>query len=519
MSYKATETLSQGSKRGFFYTRKMERISILASITIIFLIYVAVLVSWVRAGQAGQAASSSYYDMLSKAFSRGQLNLVEAPSQSLLKLPDPYDPLQNKGLRVQDLSLYDGKYFLYWGPAPAVFIALTHLLISFPIPDVFVVWFSLCGLLAFNISIILWIKRRIFNDLPGWFTLMGIFLVGLSNPIPWILGRPVIYEAAIAGGQFFLMGGIYWCITGLDKPGLDIRRLFLAGLFWALAIATRMSLLIAIAFLVLFLTWLIGSKKLNLAPRHQGRLSLILVAAYLVPLTIMLGLLGLYNYFRFGSFWEFGQQYQLSVINMHLFFQNNLLTSLNFILPGFYNYVLMPLAGLSQRYPFIVLSKAGNGMHDFYPATSEYVLGVLWALPFLIFAFIPGAFTLINELHLKGSTVISALKKLVYNRESGQGWLPFLLTGTAFFGFLPMSLYYYSTMRYQADFTPALILLSLYGYGTALKACSDRPRTRQALVLAASCLGIISILSGIYLGINSSFLQFCIYPPSPLCSY
>ena len=60
------------------------------------------------------------YIELGDALLEGRLSLIAEPSQALLSLPDPYDPLQNEGLRLHDASLYKGRYYLYFGPAPAV---------------------------------------------------------------------------------------------------------------------------------------------------------------------------------------------------------------------------------------------------------------------------------------------------------------------------------------------------------------------------------------------------------------
>jgi hypothetical protein len=83
-----------------------------------------------------------YYNLLSDGFLDGHLHLNVAPEPGLLTLPNPYDPAANQGLRVQDLSLYDGKYYLYWGPTPALLLfipfrllALDGLPASRPQPD------------------------------------------------------------------------------------------------------------------------------------------------------------------------------------------------------------------------------------------------------------------------------------------------------------------------------------------------------------------------------------------------
>jgi hypothetical protein len=499
-------------------THKTERTSVIACIIIILIIYLGILSIWLQAALAGHSSNSLYYDGLSRAFLNGQLNMLESPSPSLLRLSDPYDPFQNR-LSSLDVSLYNGKYYLYWGPVPALFITLIHLFSPRPISDGFLVWFFISGLLIFNISILLWMKHKIFDDLPGWFTILGILLMGLSNPIPWLLGRPVIYEAAIAGGQFFLMSGIYWMITGLEKPIPDIHRLFLAGLSWALTIGTRMNLLFVVSFLVLFCIWFIYLKKRNLTS-HQSFPTVL--ATPVAPLAIMLGLLGLYNYFRFGSFFEFGLQYAMSGFNIHWLYGHNLVTSIGYIIPALFNYILFPFGSLSKSYPYITLLSATNPVYHGPVFSFEYTIGIMWSLPFVVFSCIPGILTMIHAVRYWSSSngsIINKLRGLTIAGKSVQTWIPFLFSGMALFGFLPLLVYFFVSIRFQADFTSALILLSIYGFETAFKALSDRPQLRLMLVVSAVLLGAFSIVVGVYLGINSTLLQYCLYQQAPACNY
>ena len=62
---------------------------------------------------------NDYVD-LGTAFLRGQLALLERPDPRLADLGDPYEFTQRKGIPYRwDASYYGGKYYLYWGPAPA----------------------------------------------------------------------------------------------------------------------------------------------------------------------------------------------------------------------------------------------------------------------------------------------------------------------------------------------------------------------------------------------------------------
>ncbi len=82
--------------------------------------------------------------------------------------------------------------------------------------------------------------------------------MGLANPLPWLLSRPAVYEAAIASGQFFLLGGFYWALTAFGDDDVKPNRLLLAGVFWSLAVGSRTSLIFAVAVFLAFTILRIG---------------------------------------------------------------------------------------------------------------------------------------------------------------------------------------------------------------------------------------------------------------------
>ena len=67
-----------------------------------------------------------YLAMQAEGWLAGRLDLPRAAPAGLLALPDPYDPQANRAFRmaglegVHDLSLYNGKLYLYWGPVPTL---------------------------------------------------------------------------------------------------------------------------------------------------------------------------------------------------------------------------------------------------------------------------------------------------------------------------------------------------------------------------------------------------------------
>jgi hypothetical protein len=68
-------------------------------------------------------STDKLYALLTYAFLAGKTSLPVEPDARLLALPDPYRPAAP--YRIQDASLYKGKYYIYFGPTPAI-ILLYH---------------------------------------------------------------------------------------------------------------------------------------------------------------------------------------------------------------------------------------------------------------------------------------------------------------------------------------------------------------------------------------------------------
>jgi len=80
-------------------------------------------------------AASTYYNLLVQGFRAGQLSLKKEVPPGFARLADPLDPVANlpyrgQPYRMNDLSYYKGRLYLYFGVTPALilfwpFVALT----------------------------------------------------------------------------------------------------------------------------------------------------------------------------------------------------------------------------------------------------------------------------------------------------------------------------------------------------------------------------------------------------------
>ena len=71
-----------------------------------------------------------YYRLLVRGWKKGHLYIDREPAPELLALADPYDPALNHPYKMGDVSLYRGKYYLYFGVAPALTLLFPYALLT-----------------------------------------------------------------------------------------------------------------------------------------------------------------------------------------------------------------------------------------------------------------------------------------------------------------------------------------------------------------------------------------------------
>jgi hypothetical protein len=318
------------------------------------------------------------YNRLADGFLAGQLSFLEKPNPKLADLDDPWDPAQNAGLSAfHDVSYYNGKYYLYFGPAPAILLlapwkALTGTYLGENVAAAIFAWLGV----AASMGLVLVLRRRHFPGLSGW--VGGLCLVGVAfcNFALPMLRRPVVYELAIASAFAFAMTALL-SVTLAIEPGRRRRLwLFLGGLSYGLALASRPNYLFGAAVLLVpfISTWRMWRGKLAIDWRPVARDGV----AIGVPLVAVGGLLLVYNALRFGNPLEFGTYYMLA--GMHP--QRDALVSIGFIPTNLWFYLLAP-AQLSAFFPFVqVIHMPWFTLPDGYSG-EENMYGIIPNMPFL----------------------------------------------------------------------------------------------------------------------------------------
>ena len=207
----------------------------------------------------------NHHVYLANSFLKGITSLVEVPQ------------------RIWDLSYFQGRYYLPFGPLPTVilmpFVWLFKLnfqesIIKFPIT-------------ILNFWLVLKICRKL-NLQTEKAMLVAVFFIFGSIYTPVAIIPYSSYLAQVFATSMLLLA-IYEFLSG--------KRWLAVGTAVALATLTRLNLALGVLFFILNLV----KKPINFI----GGVKLIL------PIIIVLSLLALYNYQRFNTAFESGYRYQL----------------------------------------------------------------------------------------------------------------------------------------------------------------------------------------------------------------
>ena len=395
--------------------------------------------------------TTSYYDRLANSFLAGHLYIDSKPDAALLAAPSPYTPgsrppIQNN---IWDMSLYQGKFYLYWGPVPAVLLAPLKFLTGRKIADNYLVFFYYAALLVINSLIILKLWKRLYPNVPAWLVFPCIPLVGLISPIVWSLSEPNIYNAAVGAAQFFFMGGIFCAILAFDREESVSRGyLTLAGLFWVGAVGTRA--LYAITIIPATLLTFRQIMRHNGTRKGPNQLP-VWIASLAAPLFLGAMALGWYNWARFGSPFEFGLRYQITIWDLNKLYPALFLPA--YFFSNLLVYVFQPFQFI-PRFPYIEPTLAADFFRaiNFAPPPLYYAgrfVGLFFSTPIALLGFSYFLHTRAAPSIEGGEAARSEISRFVH----------IVLLSSLVSGFLLLLLFFVGSERYLVDVVSPLCLL------------------------------------------------------------
>ena len=277
---------------------------------------------------SGNVKELNYYETdFVDALSNGKISLDEEPSEKLENLKNPYDVTErNKNSLkrgkdyIWDASYYNGKYYSYFGILPALIMLVPYHLISgeYMAISMAILIFSLMTIWSLK-ELILRIFERYFKDVPFKLIIYSIMIILFGSQILFLNGRPMFYELAVISGLFFATTGINFLLIGIENENTKYKYIFLSSIFLSLSVACRPTMLLTslIAMPVFIKIFIKNCKE-----KRNVTKTLLYIG---IPYILIGGMLMFYNYIRFGSIFEFGASYQLTVNDM-LHLKNRFMT-------------------------------------------------------------------------------------------------------------------------------------------------------------------------------------------------
>jgi hypothetical protein len=266
-----------------------------------------------------------------------------------------------------DLSLYHGKWYLYWGPAPVLLLWPFYLIWGVNANDVL---FTLLGGVANVVLIYLCILEmtRYFNislSLMAKAFLLLSFAFASPNFFLSLGGRIWFTNQIFAITFLFLFYFFFFKYLNTGK----LYHIVVSVAFFCLACLTRYSLFFN-GFLLVYLFW--DSKMTG------KKIELRLLISVGITLLFFVCLAAFYNYLRFQNILEMGYRFQYGSERYDAVVKSGKILSYKYFWHNIYYYFLNPIYfSLSKHIPKI--SAEGNSVLMVYPS--------LLLVPVLFFKF------------------------------------------------------------------------------------------------------------------------------------
>lgn len=252
-------------------------------------------------------AGEGLYAELTDAYRHGQLHLARKPAPGLLALADPYDPARNAAYRVNDLSYFNGRYYLYHGAAPVLtLLAPFRLLTGRYLTDPAATLLFCLGGAVFSLLLLAEIRLKAAPQASLITLAVCALAVLFCHGYYSVLRSSGVNHVAIACAYAFLMLAVWSAFRALTAPQRAWPWLLLAGIAYGLAIASRPNYVFGALALLIPLAVLRGRGNPGPARRFWPDL-----VAVVLPLVLIVGGMLVHNYLRFRQPLEFGQRYML----------------------------------------------------------------------------------------------------------------------------------------------------------------------------------------------------------------
>ncbi|MDD6269789.1 MAG: hypothetical protein PUA84_07035 [Oscillospiraceae bacterium] len=435
-------------------SRTSHNIAVQAAVLLLAVSSVVFLNPYEGAVPYEQTAALSINDPFSytfDAFQKGQVYLDLDPDPKLAELDNVYD----KSLREAegaayhwDYAYYDGHYYCYFGAAPVVTFYYPYYMITGKVPSLEMasIFFGILAVFFFCQTLIVLCRKLV----PKINLLMLILLMtaGVSCAgIYTCMNQVSRYSLPILSGMFWLFLCLWAGITACSEESAvrRIAKLFVSGASLAFCAGSRPGTALLGLVLLPFFIGILRDKTMSVKYKTAQ------AGSFLVPVISGAAVIMWYNAARFGSPFDFGAAYQLTVSDVHA---NTVM--LSGIFPMLYHYFLQ-LPRPKGSFPFIEPNFCVLYNYTRYTYLGPAIGAFTYPLITIGMLFVPAAVSRKNCLQTEKSSYI--LRKWVLLLGIGLcliiGWLNFCMAG--------------AVDRYILDFLPVLAICAaaaiLYALG------------------------------------------------------
>jgi len=324
-----------------------------------------------------------YSHQMTDAFLKRQLHLdIEVP-KALLSAERPYDDkyrLQhgmfiniNRNLDnyenalVLDVTLYNGKFYSYYGILPVILLFAPYKLITGNYLPSSMGTFLFASL-ATVLLMLLWkqIAQNYLKKLPYFFFLIGGGALYACSFIPIHLVDKHFHLIAQYSALAFVFLGVIMLLR---------NHLLISSFSFALAVACRPTALFW-SFLIPVMLWDKRKELIN-ASRY--------LLAVIIPFIIVGSILAWYNYARFDSPFSFGETHLIMMTNQDMYSQVGIVGKIHSLIKTFL-FVLFNPPNLDLTFPFVSAKVSNipiaitNLFHESEKIVGIFCFPIMWFL-------------------------------------------------------------------------------------------------------------------------------------------
>lgn len=295
----------------------------------------------------GPIENYNAYEQLFDALMKHQLNLdVEVDSLFSL-MNNPYDYSERKLLGVKylwDRVLFSGKYYSYFGIAPIILIYFPFYFITGKVPTAQTVCFILTVISIVAIAFLVVKAQKLFSKrINLWLLFFSVIAIESGSLILMLQSSADMYYTATCSGIMCLSLFLLLSFNAYCSKKVKLKCLYfaLSGISLVFLVMSRPNL--ALYFIILIPVYL----STLLSKEYTFSQKTVQIISFAVPVMIGAAFVMWYNYARFGSVFEFGAKYQLTVHDVSEYSITPLL-----FLPSLHYYFLQH-AKYVDKFPFI----------------------------------------------------------------------------------------------------------------------------------------------------------------------